>query len=157
MIFRAAALCLAAVALIAAGEPDAKTGDAPATAPASPEAQAIIDGCWKISQDQRDSGVTPEMREGAADTVACLEKAVVDQTETLFDPQTLSRKEAQGEIDRLREAYEGYYDALLNHNRGCAPDCGSENQPVPNIEYAKLLEKMLRDIFSVRDEYEIAK
>ena len=155
MIFRALAIALAGFALIAAGEPEAESGNAPETPPANPEAQKIIDGCWKISQEKRDSGGTLEMREGAADTAACLEKAILDQTETLFDPQTLSRKDAQGQIDRLREAYEGYYDALLNHNRGCAPDCGSENQPVPSMEYAKVLEKMLRDIFEVREEYEI--
>ena len=157
MIVRTLGIALASFALIAAGEPGARNGETPETAPANPEAQKIIDGCWKISQEKRDSGVTPEMREGAADTVACLEKAIVDQTEILFDAQTQSRKEAQGQIDRLREAYEGYYDALLNHNRGCAPDCGSENQPGPNIEYAKLLEKMLRDMFDVREEYEIGK
>jgi len=61
-----------------------------------PDAKTLIDGCWEISRKDRESGVTGQMRNGAANTVGCLEKTVLDQLQYLFpDGKPLSREKAQ--------------------------------------------------------------
>ena len=54
----------------------------PLTAEAAPawteiDPEPLIVRCWSLSQEDRDSGVTARMPQGAANTIGCLEEEIV--------------------------------------------------------------------------------
>lgn len=94
------------------------------------------------------------MREGAGDTAACLGKAIVDEkTEARFDPQVVLWKRRRGSAvpATLMRPLAMASTIATKAERPTA----DRNLPKPNLEYAKLLERMLRDMLDVRAEYEI--
>ncbi len=47
-------------------------------------AKAMIDTCWALSKEDRDSGVTGRMRSGSARTAGCLQNVIVEQASEMF-------------------------------------------------------------------------
>lgn len=120
------------------------------------DAEKLIKACWDISEEARASGVTAVMRSGTLDTVLCLEQVILDQVEVLFEPEYLSRTEAQKKLKRTRMAYGGLYWSIYNEHRGCDPMCGTIRHVFHLAENARILEKMIRDMVKERNEFEIA-
>ena len=116
------------------------------------DAQALIDACWAISLEDRSSGVTARHREGALNSVLCLEEVILDQVEILFpDGEYLSREQAAEKLERLRFAVGSLYWSIYNENIACDPSCGTIWHPLHLHANARVLEQMIRDIVRVRN------
>ncbi len=120
------------------------------------DAEKLIKACWDISEEERTSGAIRIMRYGAAKSAGCLEEVILDQVEVLFEPDDLSREQAQKHLDQLQNAYQKLYWAIYNDHRGCYRRCGTARQVLDPAVYAHLLEKMIRDMVKERNEFEIA-
>ena len=119
-----------------------------------PEAQTLIDACWEISRKDRESGVTGRMRNGAANTVGCLEEAVLDQLQHLFpDGKPLSREKAQEHLDRIQIGVQKLYWSIYNEHAGCDPFCGTMYQVFHLSPNARILEDIIRTLIRQRKEY----
>ena len=120
------------------------------------DAKALIKPCWDISEEKRSSGVTATMRQGALDTVLCLEKVILDQVEILFpDGKYLSRAQAEEKLERLRFALGSFYWSLYNEHTGCKHFCGTMWQVFHLPKIAHVLEGMILDIAEQRNQYKI--
>ena len=118
------------------------------------ESQPLIDACWAISEKERSSGVTAQHREGALNSVLCLENAILDQLEVLFpNGKYLSREEAAEKLEQLRFAAGSLYWSIYNEHQGCDPSCGTAWHSAHLSSYARILEKIVRDVVTVRNMY----
>ncbi len=138
---------------LAVGAPAAMAG----AEPFQPiDAEALIKPCWDLSEEKRSSGVTATMRQGALDTVLCLEKVILDQVEILFpDGQNLSRAQAEKKLERLGSAIQTFYWPLYNGHVGCKGFCGTMWQVFHLAKNAHVLEGVIRDIVDQRNQYKI--
>ena len=119
--------------------------------PGAEEAQRVIDGCWAISQEDRESGVTVTMANGTYRTIKCMERAVLDLTEPMFDPNDVPREKISGWLDELG-ALRAFYSALYEKNISCVSHCGTIQLTRYAIPHAQLLESMIRDILATRED-----
>ena len=119
------------------------------------EAKKLIDGCWATSKEMLSSGVTAEMRRGTLKSVLCLEGAILDLTEILFETSYLSREKAQERLKTLRFSYGRFYWDIHNEHRGCRLHCGTMYQLFHLTANASILEKMIKDMVDKRYQYEI--
>jgi len=115
------------------------------------DSEALIGACWAISEQKRASGITNEMRAGAAASIECLERAVLQQAQALFNPDALAALKLEGKLDQINEAYGGYYWSLYNENRECP--CGTMYQVFHLSALAGLVEQMIRDTVRQPNEY----
>ncbi|MEE9250037.1 MAG: hypothetical protein V3U93_02790 [Alphaproteobacteria bacterium] len=138
---------------LAVGAPAAMAG----AEPFQPiDAKALIKPCWNLSEEKRASGVTATMRQGALDTVLCLEKVILDQVEILFpDGKYLSRSQAEKKLERLGSAIQTFYWSLYNEHTGCKHFCGTMWQVLHLAKNADFLEQMIRDLADQRNRYKI--
>ena len=116
------------------------------------DADALIEKCWLISKEDRDSGVTARMRSGGARTAKCLQDVILDQVEAMFDPKTLTRKEALEKLHLISEGYQTLYWSIYNQHRKCARWCGTDRHVYHLGAYTALLEKIIRDMVDERNE-----
>ena len=120
------------------------------------DAKALIKPCWDLSEEKRSSGVTATMRQGALNTVLCLEKVILDQVEILFPGgEILSRAQAEEKLERLRFALGSFYWSLYNEHTGCKHFCGTMWQVLLLATNADFLEQMIRDLADQRNRYKI--
>ncbi len=115
------------------------------------DAEALIDACWAISREDRDSGVTARMRSGGLKTGLCLEDVIVSQAKEMFETDDLERIKVREKLDQLRNSYGGLYWSIYNEHNGCSP-CGTHGQVLHVLRYATLLESMIRDIVEERND-----
>jgi hypothetical protein len=119
------------------------------------DADALVSGCWALSKEDRDSGVTQRMREGTARTLACLEAAIIRQGGEFFDPQVMGEAETRQVLDEISAPYGKLYWAMAAGHKGCiAGGCGTVQQVVPVLALARLFESVLRDLVAQRNRYE---
>ena len=83
------------------------------------DAKPLIDACWALSKEDRDSGVTGRMRSGSARSIGCLEGVIHDQAEALFDEETLDSLKLKEQLIKLRKGYQILYWALYNEHSAC--------------------------------------
>lgn len=81
---RIAAL-LAILCAVAAGP--ARANGAPAGGWQEIDADALVEACWAISHEDRASGSSLRMSEGAATTLECLREEIIRQAEAFLDPR----------------------------------------------------------------------
>jgi hypothetical protein len=136
--------------LIALGLPLAAGAASPDWAEIDPE--PLIDRCWSISQEDRDSGVTVLMSQGAANTIDCLEEEIVRHATAFF--KTKNEEEIRQLVSDLDKPYAEFYWVMYNENKGCEPSCGSMYHMFHVGALASLLENILRDLVSQRNYYE---
>jgi hypothetical protein len=120
------------------------------------DAKSLIKACWAISEEQRASGATGTMRHGAARTVGCLEQVVIEQVHFMFDETSLSPTKAQEWLGQLRIGIQKLYWAIYNGHRGCDPMCGTMYYLFHLPRNADVLERMIRDMADVRNDYGLA-
>ena len=129
-------------------------GQAGSAAKEIPDAQALIDACWTISLEDRSSGNTPRMRNGALETVLCLEKVILDQVDILFpDGKYMSRKKAQEHLVQISFGLGKLYWSIYNEHIGCDISCGTMFHVMHLPPIADALEDMIRVMISQRQEY----
>ena len=116
------------------------------------DAKALIDACWAISQDKRDSGVTALMRQGGAMSVRCLKDVILDQAQAMLEPQVLSRRQVKEKLDKIGNAYGSLYWSIFNEHRKCSRWCGTDRHVYHLARYGGLLEKIIQDMVNERNE-----
>lgn len=121
---------------------------------AGARAQKVIDACWAISQEDRDSGVTSRMREGGLKSALCLQEHIIMLAKTeLFTESPEISEQIEQKFHNLHAAYASFYWDLYNSIDPCSAWCGTENHVVHNGEYAHLLEKIVRDVYQQMERY----
>lgn len=139
----------AAVAIAVTGLSTASAGGAPESA--QERTEAAIEACWALSQADRDTGVTSQMRHGAVVSARCLEGVLQDELQGLLDDNTLARLDLPTQIEALRNSYGSIYWELYNGGRRDGEWRGTMYQLFHVSNYAALLEKMIRDVAVERD------
>lgn len=115
-------------------------------------ADALIEKCWSISKEDLDSGVTARMRGGSARSAKCLQDVILDQVEVMFEPKTLTRKEASEKLQLISEGVQTLYWSIFNQHRKCRRWCGTDRHVYHLAYYADLLEDMIRAMVHERNE-----
>ena len=116
------------------------------------DADALIERCWSISKEDLDSGVTARIRGGSARSAKCLQDVILDQVEVMFEPKTLTRKEASEKLQLISEGVQTLYWSIFNQHRKCRRWCGTDRHVYHLAHYADLLEHMIRDMVRERNE-----
>jgi len=116
------------------------------------DAEPLIERCWAVSRDDRESGVTVRMGHGTADTIGCLESEIVRHATAFF--ATKNVEEIRNLISNLDKSYAEFYWIMYNENKGCDPSCGSIYHMIHVGALASLLEDILRDLVSQRNSYQ---
>ena len=117
------------------------------------DAQAIIDQCWKLSEKQRDSGVTARMRSGGIESAKCLRQQIVEHAATLFANTEYSEGEIDKHMELISEGAQTFYWNLYNEHKGCKGRCGTMYQLFHIGKIAHIYENILKDVISQRNEY----
>jgi hypothetical protein len=112
----------------------------------------MIDTCWALSKKDRDSCVTGRMRSGSARTARCLQNIILDQSEEMFEPDTLSRQEVLEKTDKISEGYQTLYWAIYNTHKRCDRFCGTDKHVYHLSAYTSLLEDIIKDMINERNE-----
>jgi hypothetical protein len=129
-------------------------GSDSATEPFEPiDAQALIDACWDMTDQQR-LGSTVDTRDGIFDSVICLEERILDQFDALFPPSVLSREVAAKELETTRQTYTNLYWHIYNENKGCRI-CPTQYYSSDLIAWSRVLERMLSDVAEQRNRYKL--
>ena len=116
------------------------------------DADALIEKCWSIFKEDLHSGVTARMRRGGARSAKCLQDVILDQVEAMFEPKTLTRKEASEKLQLISEGYQTLYWSIYNQHRKCARWCGTDRHVYHLGAYTALLKKIIRDMVRERNE-----
>ena len=119
------------------------------------DAKPLIEAFWAISEEKRASGVTGTMRYGATESVDCLEKVVIEQVRYMFHEVDLPPAQAQKWLDQMNIGHMKLYWAIYNDHRGCNLMCGTMYQLFHLPAHADVLEKIIRDMVDVRNEYKM--
>jgi hypothetical protein len=129
-------------------------GSDSATEPFEPiDAQALIDACWDMTDQQR-LGSTVDTRDGIFDSVICLEERILDQFDALFPPSVLSREVAAKDLETTRQTYTNLYWHIYNENKGCRI-CPTQYYSSDLIAWSRVLERMLSDAAEQRNRYKL--
>lgn len=116
------------------------------------KAQKVIDACWQLSEKDRDSGITANMRGGAANSIGCMERVLLKLVSGyLFKKQPEKVKEFEGYLDSLRVGYHGITWDLYNSHDECP--CGSMYHLFHLSDHARVIEGILRTAFEQIYEY----
>lgn len=111
-------------------------------------AQRMIDKCWSISKEDRDSGVTERMREGSQNTTTCFEDHIIELSKTYLYPNNPEQiAQLQKDLDDIGRGYYGFYWGLFNEIEPCRGHCGTMNHIFADGRYAHLLEDMVKSIY----------
>lgn len=113
------------------------------------DAQKLIDACWAISQQDRDSGVTSRMRQGALNSVLCLEDVIADQAEAFKFPLD----DVRANLEKIRFGVGRLYWDIYNGHPGCKPSCGTFFHVVHLPPIGDVLEEIIRTMISQRQQY----
>lgn len=116
-------------------------------------AEALIDACWKISKEDRDSGVTTRMRHGSARSIRCLQNVILDQVDAMFDPKYLSREQAKKQLRKIIEGYQPLMWSIYNEHKSCGVECGTDRHVLHLGDHAALLEDILKQMINERNEF----
>lgn len=117
-------------------------------------AQRVIDKCWAISQDDRDSGVTERMRYGTWDTARCLRDHILFLSETiLFEGNQDKQTEVKTNLENIINGYGKLYWALGNENNACKTSCGTIEHITHNYVISHALGEILHDFYRKIDRY----
>ena len=122
------------------------------------DAQPLIDACWALSAEDRDSGVTARMRSGGARSIGCLEGVIRDQAEALFDEETLNSLNLEDQLTKIAKGYQTLYGAIYNRHTACGlprMECGSFYHVFHLGKHSYLLEEIIRDMVKQRNEYRL--
>lgn len=121
------------------------------------DADAIINNCWQISEEERDSGITNRIRNGTINSATCIRKQIVNNASTLFHDSTYSKEDIDQHMELLNEGIGKFYWNLNNENIDCngPSGCGTIYHVFHANKIARVYEKILRDVISKRNELEM--
>lgn len=116
---------------------------------AKEKAQKAIDACWAISLEDRSSPVTAKMRAGNLNTALCMEKHIVELSETyLFIDDAEKIQRVKDDLEQFRSGYGHFMWMLYNESDLCPRGwCGTYYHVIHNTAYAKQLETVVFDVY----------
>lgn len=119
------------------------------SAQAEKAAQKIINACWTLSEEDRDSGVTARMREGTLNTALCMKKHILALSkQVLFKDDPLIQKDVAEDLDKIHHGVGGLYWNLHNSHDSCSQNpCGTMYHVLHNGALAHTMEDILRDFY----------
>lgn len=117
------------------------------------DADQLVEACWASGQADIDSGVTSRMQQGIATASQCLRTRIAETAAPLFAGTGYTPKQQLADIDRVTQGAGGFYARLYAQNRACAPACGTLAPVQAAAEVPDLLERLLRDVVEVRNQY----
>ena len=124
------------------------------SAPDLPDPQAIVDACWTVSKDDRESKTSPRIRGGHAKTHRCLEREILDLHESLrFGNFGLNREKMAKELENLRKAVGALYHMIYYDNAACAPQCEPPDPALGQRRYAAMLERMIWNMILITADH----
>ncbi len=113
-------------------------------APDLPDPQAVIDACWAVSKEDRESPVTERWRNGHLKTALCLENKIIDLLDTAdVGKSFLTREQAREELKNLRFSAGRLYWMIYNDNDHCGLSCGTIWHSQHLTEVSKIYEQMI--------------
>ena len=112
-----------------------------------------IDKCWADSLEKRSNPAIPVIRDGILDTVLCLEGIIEDQFK-LYPKNLFTPGEVKERLKALRFGAGRLYWYIYTENHGCMPSCGTMYATFHLSELAKILERMIQEMFHQRVKYE---
>mgnify|MGYP001549492311 CR=1 FL=1 len=126
---------------------------------ATPErAQQIINDCLEISRESRESIHIDEMRVGNLENTLCLEKHIIQITETeMFQNQPEVVEETKKQLEDIRNSAGNLYWNIFNNGDHCLLDtsnqpCGIGKQPIHNYMVGTIMKNILINIIGELDE-----
>ena len=125
----------------------------PAKEPDIPDAQELIDACWAISKERRETGTTGELRGAALDTALCLEEEIHKNASILISESSFPSKHISKTLEEIRSSYGKFYWHMYNSVEACYVSCGTIFYSFHNSALAKLYEDILKDIIEQRRKY----
>ena len=120
------------------------TGGVGQKAPEPIDAEALIKECLDFSEDDRASGNTAQMRQGAWKTIDCYGQRILEQAGVLLVPEVID--EFQTDLNELGKAYARLYWKIYNDRRFCSPTCGTIYHLFPAGRADELYKQLLRDV-----------
>ena len=109
-----------------------------------PDPQAIIDACWAVSKEDRESPVSERWRDGHLKTALCLENKIIDLLDTAdVGKSFLTREQAREELKNLRFSAGRLYWMIYNDNDHCGLSCGTIWHSQHLTEVSKIYEQMI--------------
>ncbi len=117
------------------------------------DADEIVEACWTSGQEDIDSGVTARMQRGIAVTAQCLRTRILENSAPLFASTNYTAKQQLADLDRITQSAGSFYARLYGQNRACAPGCGTLARVQAGAEIPDLLERVLRNVIEVRNQY----
>lgn len=116
------------------------------------DAQKLIDDCWAISREQRDSGVNEQIRKGKIEAVKCLKKAILNQ-ETALTERLIPLEIKNGEDpEEIRQIWEEHLSTIAKEG-SCYPSCSPIEESNSLDSDARIGEAMIRDFVAERNLY----
>ncbi len=130
---------------------DAAKEETPLQAAVRHDAQKIIDACWAISLEDRDSGVTARMKSGTYRTIDCLTTQI-----SSISKDYIKNSDNRTEFLRELQVYTSSGYTLYNHiflsHSGCQP-CGSFYNVAYTAHVANLLEQIIYTMFAQAEDH----
>lgn len=108
--------------------------------------------CWKISEKDRDSGVTTRMQAGSLATINCLKALLLKRLESEIDPNAFSAADSKKTVDELVRNLSKLQWAIHNERKSCEGMCGTMYQ----VAYLSPVSDMLEGLIRQFDELESA-
>ncbi len=141
-------LLLFLLPIVAAFSSPTAAGGLPA--PDLPDPQAVIDACWAVSKEDRESPVTERWRDGHLKTALCLENKIFDLLDTLrFGEFTINREESERDLKKARNALGMIYSMIYFDSDYCAPNCAPDTPGPDLIRQTALYEQLVRTMIWV--------
>ena len=126
-----------------------------------PNAEAMIKACFDKTIG-KSAGTTAANRAAQADYNLCLEDRIVDQFKHYApdlkfygepDDNRSTVDKVREQLKLLRTPIQRLYGWIYNANPGCKPSCGTMYDSIHLFANGRILEQILKDIVSQRNEY----
>ncbi|GAB6052286.1 hypothetical protein JCM17960_11060 [Magnetospira thiophila] len=115
-----------------------------------PDAQTLIDACWKKSEEFRSTENTSAHREGFYITTLCLEEEIINNSSIFIYDGVENKKSLSVKFSKIRSILIDFYWNIYNENNACMPSCGTQHYSTHLFSIAKIYEEILKDIILQR-------
>ncbi len=122
---------------------------------AEQEAQKVIDACWAISQEDRNSIDNSRARKGILNSALCMRDHIIYLSETvLFKGDSETQQEVEDSLQKIKVGTGQLYWHLNNNHKRCTKSfCGTMYYSSHNSTTARAMENILKDFYRKIAEY----
>ena len=147
-------ICVMAM-LTFGGAPPAFSGGTEAFEPI--DAEGLIQPC-RVDQSSSVVHALSDWKRAESQSIECLKKVAIDQARAMFAGPNFRGDRPEQLIVRVADSYLDLYREILNNHHGCrryipGPGCGNNNLLFMRTAVVLLLENIIRDMVSERNQY----